>query len=71
LDGTQRPLCCHDGRHSSRARPAPNDAARIRAPRHEVNEGTGMRAMIALGITQARAWDRADPVRIIDTSAAA
>ena len=52
-------------------RPAPNGAARIRAPRHEVNEGTSMRAMIALGITQARAWDRADPVRIIDTSAAA
>ncbi|WP_175763562.1 glyoxalase [Burkholderia ambifaria] len=56
--------------------PAPNRAARIRAPRHEVIEGTGMRAMIAHGSAEARAWDgadpiRSDPIRIIDASAAA
>ncbi|MBR8132436.1 glyoxalase [Burkholderia ambifaria] len=42
-----------------------------RAPRHEVIEGTGMRAMIAHGSAEARAWDGADPIRIIDASAAA
>ncbi|MBR8343848.1 glyoxalase [Burkholderia ambifaria] len=53
-------------------RPAPNGAACFRAPRHEVNDGTGMRAMIAHGIAEARAWGGADQgVRIIDTSAAA
>jgi hypothetical protein len=36
-----------------------------------VNDGTGMRATIAHGIAEARAWDGADPVRLIDTSAAA
>ncbi|MDP9584727.1 UNVERIFIED_ORG: hypothetical protein J2791_004039 [Burkholderia contaminans] len=41
-------------------RPAPNGAARIRAPRHEVNDGTGMHAMIAHGIAEAHAWDGAD-----------
>ncbi|WP_279607476.1 hypothetical protein [Burkholderia ambifaria] len=39
-------------------------------------EGTGMRAMIAHGSAEARAWDgadpiRSDPIRIIDASAAA
>jgi methylmalonyl-CoA/ethylmalonyl-CoA epimerase len=38
--------------------------------RIEVIEGTGMRDMIARGIAEARAWDGADPVRIIDAAAA-
>lgn len=39
--------------------------------RVEVIEGAGMRDMIAHGIAEARAWDGADPVRIIDASATA
>ncbi|KUY60124.1 VOC family protein [Burkholderia sp. RF2-non_BP3] len=39
--------------------------------RVEVIEGAGMRDMIARGIAEARAWDDADPVRIIDASAVA
>ena len=39
--------------------------------RVEVIEGAGMRDMIAHGIAEARAWDGAAPVRIIDASAAA
>ncbi|KUY75500.1 VOC family protein [Burkholderia sp. RF4-BP95] len=39
--------------------------------RVEVIESAGMRDMIARGIAEARAWDGADPVRIIDAPAAA
>ena len=38
--------------------------------RVEVIEGAGMRDMIARGIAEARAWDGADPVRIVDAAAA-
>lgn len=38
--------------------------------RVEVIEGAGMRDRIACGIAEARAWDGADPVRIIDVAAA-
>ncbi|MCA8061308.1 VOC family protein [Burkholderia sp. AU38729] len=37
--------------------------------RVEVIEGAGMRDTIARGIAEARAWDGADPVRIIDAPA--
>ncbi|RQZ38265.1 VOC family protein [Burkholderia sp. Bp9090] len=57
--------------HNPATRVAYLDDADDPGVRVEVIEGAGMRAMIAHGIAEAHTWDGADPVRIIDASAAA
>lgn len=56
--------------HNPSTRVAYLDDAGDPGVRVEVIEGAGMRDMIAHGIAEARAWDGADPVRIIDVAAA-
>ncbi|VBB14407.1 VOC family protein [Burkholderia stabilis] len=56
--------------HNPSTRVAYLDDADDPGVRVEVIEGAGMRDMIAHGIAEARAWDGADPVRIIDVAAA-
>ncbi|HIC7209637.1 VOC family protein [Burkholderia stabilis] len=56
--------------HNPSTRVAYLDDAEDPGVRVEIIEGAGMRDMIAHGIAEARAWDGADPGRIIDVAAA-
>ncbi|WP_176039815.1 VOC family protein [Burkholderia stabilis] len=56
--------------HNPSTRVAYLDDADDPGVRVEIIEGAGMRDMIAHGIAEARAWDGANPVRIIDVAAA-
>ncbi|AOR70454.1 glyoxalase [Burkholderia stabilis] len=56
--------------HNPSTRVAYLDDADDPGVRVEIIEGAGMRDMIAHGISEARTWDGANPVRIIDVAAA-
>ncbi|WP_241303708.1 VOC family protein [Burkholderia stabilis] len=56
--------------HNPSTRVAYLDDADDPGVRVEIIEGAGMRDMIAHGIAEARTWDGANPVRIIDVAAA-